>query len=112
MTEYDARNNCFHSFLKNHNTATKVPKCSAASNVKPYVSCETPNSLSNKIKCPVEETGKNSVIPCTAPSNMALKSSIIAIVSLRERNEVTDEAISFMGLLLRQPADSNDNQLK
>ena len=52
-------------FLKTTITEVNVAKCN--SRLKNKKSSLIPNSFSNKIKCPLDEIGKNSVSPCTTP---------------------------------------------
>lgn len=61
-------------------TAKSVPKCNDASKVSPNVFWEIENNFSKIIKWPVEEIGKNSVKPCTAPAKTARKKFILKVL--------------------------------
>ena len=57
------------SRAKNTSTAASVPSCSTA--VKAAPGSGHPRSAGTRRRCAVEEMGRNSVIPCTAPSRAA-----------------------------------------
>src|SRR3990172_545287 len=65
---------CHTSFQKYKITAASVPSCSSTSNTKRAFSSNVhPNSHGIRMRCAVDETGMNSVRPCTMPRTKDLR---------------------------------------
>src|SRR5436305_996996 len=67
--EAPARMSRIQSRQNTTSTATRVPQCSATSKARPG-SCH-PSSQGKRIRCALEEMGRNSESPCTMPRTMA-----------------------------------------
>ena len=55
-------------------TATKVPRCKIIEKNSPPSSI--PNTRNKNARCPLDDTGKNSVSPCVRPNIIACQISI------------------------------------
>ena len=69
MLDAPARMSRIQSRQNTARTATSVPQCSATSKASPG-SCH-PNSQGTRMRCALEEIGKNSESPWTMPRTMA-----------------------------------------